>query len=150
MAKSAVEDAYEAGLNALEGYPLFTLPQMLRLINYFGGSSGSEGNERAKHTVTKNAFRLRARDEPFHRIRFRKKQEVLYARTAPEREAWLPAQQEMIVKALERTEARVAHVINTGGSVEQGQLGSANDNDTGAVATAAVAAAIGATRETGE
>ena len=43
MAKSEVEDAYEAAIGALEGFPLFTLTQALRLIGYFGGASGSEG-----------------------------------------------------------------------------------------------------------
>jgi hypothetical protein len=149
MAKSAVEDAYEAAISALEGHPLFTLPQMLKLISYFGGASGGEGNERAKHTVTKNAFRLRARDEPFNRIRFRGKQEILYARTGLERQAWLPAHKDMIVKALERTEARVAHVINTGDSAEPGQPPGANDNDAARAAAATVAAAIKVTGETG-
>ena len=120
MAKSAVEDAYEAAINALEGFPLFTLSQMLKLIGYFGGASGSEGSERAKHTVTKNAYRLRGRDEPYNRIWFQKRQEILYARTERERQSWRPADKEMIVAALKRTEERITHVINTGDGVDQG------------------------------
>ena len=121
MAKSAVEDAYEAAINALEGFPLFTLPQMLKLIGYFGGASGSEGSERAKHTVTKNAYRLRERGEPYNRIRFQRRQEILYARTEQERQSWLPADKEMIVTALKRTEERITHVVNTGDGADQGQ-----------------------------
>jgi Family of unknown function (DUF5906) len=121
MAKSAVEDAYETAINALEGFPLFTLPQVLKLIGYFGGTSGGEGSERAKHTVTKNAYRLRGRGEPYSRIRFQGRQEIIYARTEPERRSWLPADKEIIVKALKRTEERITHVISTGDGAEQGQ-----------------------------
>ena len=138
MAKSAVEDAYEAAIDALEGYPLFTLSQTLRLIGYFGGASGGEGSERAKHTVTKNAYRLRKRGEPYNRIWYRKRQEILYARTEQERQRWRAADKEMIVAALERTEERVTHVINTGDGVDQGpQRGGA-----AAAAAAAIAAAV--------
>jgi hypothetical protein len=142
MAKSAVEDAYEAAIAALEGFPLFTLSQMLKLIGYFGGASGGEGSERAKHTVTKNAYRLRGRDEPYNRIRFQKRQEILYARTERERQSWRPSDKEMIVATLKRTEERIVHVINTGDGADQGQLHS-NDNDSAAAAAAAaVMAAI--------
>lgn len=137
MAKSAVEDAYEAAIKALEGFPLFTLPQMLKLIGYFGGASGGESSERAKHTITKNAFRLRERGEPYNRIRFQKRQEILYARTGLERQNWLLADKEIIVKALKRTEERIMHVINTGDGTEQGQ----QRRDGNAVA-AVVAAAV--------
>jgi hypothetical protein len=136
MAKSAVEDAYETAIEALEGFPLFTLPQMLKLIGYFGGASGSEGSERAKHTVAKNAFRLRGRGESYNRIRFQKRQEILYARTGPERQSWLAADKEIIVKALKRTEERVAHILNTGDGTDRGHQG-------GGGTVAAVAAAVG-------
>ena len=138
MAKSAVEDAYEAAINALEGFPLFTLPQMLKLIGYFGGASGSEGSERAKHTVAKNAYRLRGRGEPYNRIRFQKRQEILYARTEQERQSWLPADKEIIVKALKRTEERITHVVNTGDGADQGPQRGGD----AAAAAAAVAAAV--------
>ena len=139
MAKSAVEDAYEAAINALEGFPLFTLPQMLKLIGYFGGASGSEGSERAKHTVTKNAFRLRGRGEPYNRIRFQRRQEILYARTEQERQSWLLADKEIIVRALKRTEERITHVVNTGDGADQGQQ---RRDDGGAAATVAAAVTV--------
>jgi len=114
MAKSGVEDAYEAAISALEGFPLFTLTQAQRLIGYFGGASGSEGGERAKHTVAKNAYRLRKRGEPYSRIRYRERQEILYARTEQDRRRWLPANKAMIVASLDRTEARVVHIAHAG------------------------------------
>jgi hypothetical protein len=64
MAKSGVEDAYEAAIGALEGFPPFTLTQARKLIGYFGGASGSEGGGRAKHTVAKNAYRAERALQP--------------------------------------------------------------------------------------
>ena len=90
------------------------MTQALRLIGYFGGDSGSEWGERAKHTVAKNAYRLRERGEPYNRIRYRKRQEIIYARTEQDRRRWLPADKEMIVAALDRTEARVVHIVHAG------------------------------------
>jgi hypothetical protein len=37
----------------------------------------------------------------------------------PSRTRWLPADQEIIVKALKRTEERITHVINTGDDAER-------------------------------
>ena len=36
MAKSRIEDAYEAAIDALEGCPLFTMTQAQKLINNIG------------------------------------------------------------------------------------------------------------------
>ena len=118
-AKSGSRTPTRRRSTALEGFPLFTLTQALRLIGYFGGATGSEGSERAKHTVAKNAYRLRERGEPNNRIWYRKRQEILYARTERERQRWRPADKEMIVAALDRTEERVTRVIR--GRRDQGR-----------------------------
>ena len=94
---------------------------MLKLIGYFGGASGSEGSERAKHTVAKNAYRLRERGEPYNRIWYRERQEILYARTEQERRRWLPADKAMIVASLDRTEARVVRIVHAGVSGRRGE-----------------------------
>ena len=109
MAKSRMEDAYEVMLDALDGFPLFTMSQAKRLIGYFGDYASGDWSNQALHTVAKNAYRLRD-----GRIRHRKRKEVVYARTEAERRRWLPADKTMIVVALERTEARVVRVINSG------------------------------------
>ena len=114
MGRSRPEDSYEAAIDALEGCPLFTMTQAQKLINYIGAyqvGSGS-GSDKARHTIAKNAYRLRQRDEADNRIRYRKRQEVIYARTRAERERWREADTAMIVAALDRAEERVTQVIN--------------------------------------
>ena len=70
LGKTEVEDAYEAAMAALKGCSLFTRTQAVRLISYFVGDViGSGGNhDRAKHTITKRAKRLRDRGEPYDRF----------------------------------------------------------------------------------
>ncbi len=109
MAKSRIEDAYEAMLDALDGFPLFTMTQAKRLIGYFGDYASGDWSNQALHAVAKNAYRLRD-----GRIRHRKRREIIYARTEIERRRWLPADKAMIIAALDRTEDRVVRVINTG------------------------------------
>jgi hypothetical protein len=114
MGRSKLEDAYDAAIEALEGCPLFTISQAQRLISYIAGGAqvGSGDLERARHTVAKNAYRLRQRDESNNRIKYRKRQEVIYARTAAERRNWREADTALIVKQLDRTEERITLVIN--------------------------------------
>jgi uncharacterized protein DUF5906 len=114
MGRSKLEDAYDATIEALEGCPLFTMPQAQRLISYIVGGvyAGGGDSERARHTVAKNAYRLRQRDEPDNRIRYRKRREVIYARTGPERQRWRAADTALIVKQLDRAEERIVQVIN--------------------------------------
>ena len=104
MAKSGLEDAYEAAMAALANTPLFTLTQAVKLISYFAGS-GYERQDRAKYMVAMNAFRLRERGEPYDRVRYGGRQEILYARTDAERRLWLPAEKAMVMAALDRAEA---------------------------------------------
>ena len=114
LGKTDVEDAYEAAMAALKGCPLFTRTQAVRLISYFVGDlHGGGGNQdRAKYTITKRAKRLRDRGEPYDRFRYRNRQDILYASTASERQRWRKADRELVVAALDRTEARVTQVIN--------------------------------------
>ena len=82
MGETRLEDAYGAAVEALEGFPLFTMTQALRLIGYFGDYKTGDWTEKARHTVAKNARRLRERGEPNNRIRYLKKDEIIYARAA--------------------------------------------------------------------
>jgi hypothetical protein len=109
MAKSRVEDAYEEMLNALNGYPLFTMTQAKRLLGYFGDYTSGDWSNQALHAIAKNAYRLSA-----SRIRYLKRKEIVYARTGAERRRWLTADKAMVVAMLERTEEQVVRVINTG------------------------------------
>ena len=111
MGKSRLEDAYEAAIDALEGCPLFTMKQVQKLINYLGAYTGSDWSDRARHMVAKNAYRLRERDEADNRIRYCKRQEIVYARTRDEQRRWRGADTKMIVAALDRAEERVTQVI---------------------------------------
>jgi hypothetical protein len=112
MARSGLEDAYDAAINALDGCPLFTMTQAQRLINYFAGYTGGGDSGRTRHTVAKNAYRLRQQDEANNRIKYRKRQEVVYACTRSEQRRWRSADTAMIVKQLDRAEERVTQVIN--------------------------------------
>jgi Family of unknown function (DUF5906) len=114
MGRSKLEDAYDAAIEALEGCPLFTMPQAQRLISYIAGGAHTGGgdSERIRHTVAKNAYRLRQRDEPNNRIKYHKRPEVLYARTGSERQRWREADRALIIKQLDRAEERITQVIN--------------------------------------
>jgi Family of unknown function (DUF5906) len=114
MGRSKLEDAYDAAIEALEGCPLFTMPQAQRLISHIAGGAHAGGGdlERARHTVAKNAYRLRQRDEPNNRIRYHKRPEVIYARTRAERQRWREAETALIIKQLDRAEERIVQAIN--------------------------------------
>ena len=68
MGETRLEDAYGAAIEALEGFPLFTLTQAQRLIGYFGDYKTGDWSDKARHTVAKNAYRLRERGETNNRI----------------------------------------------------------------------------------
>ena len=110
MGETRLEDAYGAAIDALEGFPLFTLTQAKRLVGYFGDYTSGDWSDRALHIIGKHAYRLHDRT----RIRHRKRREAVYARTEVERRRWLPADRPMIVAALERTEERITRVIGGG------------------------------------
>jgi hypothetical protein len=113
LGKTDVEDAYEAAMAALKGCALFTRTQAVRLISYFVGDLNSGGNQdRAKHTITKRAKRLRDRGEPYDRFYYRGRQDILYASTTRERQRWREADRKLVVAALDRTEERVTKVIS--------------------------------------
>jgi hypothetical protein len=114
MGETRLEDAYGAAVEALEGFSLFTMTQALRLIGYFGDYKSGDWTEKARHTVAKNARRLRERGEPNNRIRYLKRDEIVYARTAGDQKRWHPADTELIVKQLDRTETTIVQQINTG------------------------------------
>ena len=82
MGETRLEDAYGAAVEALEGFPLFTMTQAQRLIGYFGDYKSGDWTDKARHIVAKNAYRLRERGEPNNRIKYRKRDEIIYARTA--------------------------------------------------------------------
>ena len=111
MARSGIEDAYETAIDALEGYPLFTMTQAERLIGWFGRIAGGEA--RVRHTIAKRAYRRRERDEPDNRLRYRGRLEIVYARTEPERQRWRPADREMVAAALNRTEEQIAQIMRS-------------------------------------
>jgi hypothetical protein len=112
MGETRLEDAYGAAVQALEGLPLFTMTQAQRLIGYFGDYKIGDWTDKARHIVAKNAYRLRERDEPNNRIKYRKRQEIIYARTRAEQRRWREADTEMVIAALDRAEERVTQVVN--------------------------------------
>jgi Family of unknown function (DUF5906) len=113
MGETRLEDAYGAAIDALEGYSLFTMTQLLRLIACFGDFvAGGGWAEKARHAVIKNAYRLRKRGEPNSRIWYRKKQEIIYARTVEHQQRWRAADRGLIVRALDRTETQVVRLVS--------------------------------------
>jgi hypothetical protein len=114
MGKSRLEDSYEAAIDALDGFPLFTMAQAQKLISYFGDFKTGDWSDKARHTVAKNAYRLRERNEPNNRIEYRKRKEIIYARTKADQQLWRPADTALIIKQLDLAEAMIARLINTG------------------------------------
>jgi hypothetical protein len=114
MGETRLEDAYGAAVDALEGFPLFTMTQALRLIGYFGDYKTGDWSDKARHTVTKNAYRLRERNEPSNRIKYLKRDEIIYARTKADQQHWHPADTKMIIKQLDLTEKMIVRLVNTG------------------------------------
>ena len=114
MGETRLEDAYGAAIEALEGFPLFTMTQAQRLIGYFGDYRTGDWSDKARHAVAKNAYRLRERGEPNNRIEYCKRQEIIYARTKAEQQLWRPADTKMIIKQLEKVEAMIVRLVNTG------------------------------------
>ena len=90
------------------------MTQAQRLIGYFGDYKTGDWTDMARHTVAKNAYRLRERGEPNNRIEYRKRKEIIYARTEQDQRRWHPADKEMIVASLDRTEARVVRIVHAG------------------------------------
>jgi hypothetical protein len=88
------------------------------LIGYFGDYKTGEWSNQALHTIAKNAYRLRAADEPGGRIRYRKRREIVYARTEAERRRWLVADKAMIAAQLDRAEECVTRIVNSGDQID--------------------------------
>jgi hypothetical protein len=114
MGETRLEDAYGAAIEALRGLPLFTMTQALRLISYFGDYKTGDWSDKARHTVSKNAYRLRERGEPDNRVMYLGRQEIIYARTKADQQRWHPAETKFIVEQLDQTEKMIARRINTG------------------------------------
>jgi hypothetical protein len=114
MAASQLEDGYETAIEALDGLSLFTMTQVVRLISYFGGYTTGDWAGKARHMVAKHAYRLHGRGEPNNRIKYHKRDEIIYARTDVDRRRWRGVETKLIVKQLDQTEARIALLVNTG------------------------------------
>ena len=127
MARSGIEDAYETAIDALEGYPLFTLTQAERLVGWFGRLAG--GEDRVRHAIAKHAYRRRERGEPDNRLKYRGRQEIVYARTEPERRRWRPADREMVVAALNRTEEQIIRIMRSENDALSNFTREREDND---------------------
>jgi hypothetical protein len=112
MGETQLEDAYGTAMDALDGCLLFTMTQMQKLIAYFGDFKTGDWSYKARHTVAKNAYRLRERNEPNNRIMYRQRQEIVYARAKADQRCWCRVDTELIVRQLDITEERVTQVIN--------------------------------------
>jgi len=110
--ETRLEDAYGAAIDALEGCPLFTMTQMQRLIAYFGDFKTGDWSDKARHAVAKNAYRLRRRDEPNNRIKYRNRQEIVYARAKADQRRWRGVDTELIVRQLDITEEQMMQAVN--------------------------------------
>src|SRR5262249_23566271 len=112
MGETRLEDAYRTAIDALVGCPLFTMTQMQRLIAYLGDFKTGDWSDKARHTVAKNAYRLRERSEPNNRIKYRKRDEIIYARTNADQLRWCGVDTELIIRQLDMAEERAMQVIN--------------------------------------
>jgi len=112
MGETQLEDAYGTATDTLKGCPLFTMTQMQRLIAHFGDFKTGDWSGKARHTVAKNAYRLRERNEPNNRIKYRKRQEIVYACAKADQQRWHEADTELIIRQLDMAEERVTQVVN--------------------------------------
>jgi hypothetical protein len=112
MGETRLQDAFWTATDALKGCPLFTMTQMQRLIAYFGDFKTGDWSDKARHAVAKNAYRLRERSESNNRIRYRKRQEIVYACTNADQRRWREADIGLIIRQLDIAEDRVTQVIN--------------------------------------
>ena len=112
MGETRLEDAYKTAIDVLDGCPLFTITQMQRLIAHFGDFRTGDWSDKARHAVAKNAYRLRKRSEPNNRIRYRNRQEIVYARTSAGQQRWHETDTGLIIRQLDIAEERVTQVIN--------------------------------------
>src|SRR5262249_17635506 len=112
MGETRLEDAYRTAIDVLDGCPLFTMTQMQRLIAYFGDFKTGDWSGKAQHTVAKNAYRLRERSEPNNRIKYRNRQEIIYARTNADQLRWHEADTGLITRQLDKVEERLTKVVN--------------------------------------
>jgi hypothetical protein len=117
MGETRLEDAYRTAISTLNGCPLFTMTQMQRLIAYFGDFRTGDWSDKARHIVAKNAYRLRERSEPNNRIKYRERQEIVYARTSADQQRWHGADTELVIRQLDMAEERVMQVVNAKGDV---------------------------------
>jgi hypothetical protein len=112
IGETRLEDAYRTAIDALDGCSLFTMTQMQRLIAYFGDFKTGDWSDKARHIVAKNAYRLRQRSEPNNRIKYRKRQEIVYARAKADQRRWHEVDTELIVRQLDMAEEWVTRVVN--------------------------------------
>jgi hypothetical protein len=112
MGETRLEEAYRAIVDTLEGCSLFTMTQAQRLIAHFGDFRIGDWSDKARHTVAKNAYRLRKRNEPHNRIKYLNRQEIVYACTDAERRRWCGADIKFIVEQLDKTEERITEIIS--------------------------------------
>jgi hypothetical protein len=110
MGKTRLEESYEAAIDALNGCSLFTMTQAQRLIAHFGDFKTGDWSDKARHTVAKNAYRLRERGEPDNRIVYNQRREVIYARTKADQRRWRGVDTELLVRQLDITEEQVTKV----------------------------------------
>ena len=116
MGETRLEDAYGAAVEALEriravhDHADATADRLLRSLH--GPITTSAWADKSRYMVAKNAHRLRERNEPYNRITYRGKQEVLYARTVDDQLRWRDADKELIVAQLDRTEKRVVRIVS--------------------------------------
>jgi hypothetical protein len=122
MGETRLEDAYGAAMDLLEleRLPLFTMTQAQRLIGYFGDYKTGDWPDKARHTVAKNAYRLRERAESNYRIKYRERQEIVYARTKTDQQLWHAVEMQLIIKRLDLAEAMIVRLVNTGDSAGLG------------------------------
>jgi len=112
MGETRLEDAFWTATDELDGCPLFTMTQMQRLIAYFGDFRIGDWSDKARHAVAKNAYRLRKRGETNNRIKYRNRDEIIYARTNVDQRRWREADTGLITRQLDIAEERVAQIIN--------------------------------------
>ena len=82
-----------------------------------------------RHAIAKRAYRRRERGSPDNRLKYRGRQEIIYARTEPERRRWRPADRDMVVAALNRTEEQIIRITRSENDALSNFTREREDND---------------------
>ncbi len=103
LARTELDEAWDIAIDEIKGR-LFTTTQILNAMRKVGTLAGTEWQKTARRLVPVRAFRLRDRGAKEWRIVYRKRQEILYAKTQADKAAFAEASLDVLIAELDITQ----------------------------------------------